>query len=155
MTFSASFTIKSTLLAAALAMAGLPAIANEGTIGARQGQFKIMALNIGVLGGMARGTVEYDAAQAQIAADNLAAISQLNQAFNWPEGSDMMAATTNRALPAIWENQDDFLAKWAAFGTAATGLQAAAGNGLEAMQAALGPVGGSCGACHDAYRQPQ
>ncbi|MGB0353371.1 MAG: hypothetical protein ACPGDA_05225 [Paracoccaceae bacterium] len=23
------------------------------------------------------------------------------------------------------------------------------------MQAALGPVGGSCGACHDAYRQPQ
>ena len=155
MTFSASFTTKSILLAAALAMAGLPAFANEGAIGARQGQFKIMALNIGVLGGMARGTVEYDAAQAQIAADNLAAISQLNQAFNWPEGSDMMAAMTNRALPAIWENQDDFFAKWAAFGTATTGLQAAAGSGLEAMQAALGPVGGSCGACHDAYRQPQ
>jgi len=155
MTFSASFTTKSILLAAALAMAGPLAFANEGAIGARQGQFKIMALNIGVLGGMARGTVEYDAAQAQIAADNLAAISQLSQAFNWPEGSDMMAATTNRAWPAIWENQDDFLAKWAAFGTAATGLQAAAGNGLEAMQAALGPVGGSCGACHDAYRQPQ
>ena len=30
-----------------------------------------------------------------------------------------------------------------------------AGNGLEAMQAAVGPVGATCGACHDAYRQPQ
>ena len=76
MTFYASFTIKSTLMASALAVAGLPAFANEGAIGARQGQFKIMALNIGVLGGMARGTVDYDAVQAQIAADNLAAISQ-------------------------------------------------------------------------------
>ena len=87
MTFSASFTTKSILLAAALAMAGLPAIANEGAIGARQGQFKIMALNIGVLGGMARGTVEYDAAQAQIAADNLAAISKLIQPLTGPKAA--------------------------------------------------------------------
>lgn len=155
MTVLTKLTVKSTLVAACLTMATLPAVANEGAIDARQGQFKIMALNIGVLGGMARGNLDYDAAQAQIAADNLVAISQVNQAFNWPEGSDMMAATTNRALPAIWENTDDFAAKWMAFGTAATGLQAAAGSGLEAMQAALGPVGGSCGACHDAYRQPQ
>lgn len=155
MTVLTKLTVKSTLVAASLAMATLPAFANEGAIGARQGQFKIMALNIGVLGGMARGNIDYDAAQAQIAADNLVAISQLNQAFNWPQDSDIMAATPNRALPAIWENPDDFAAKWMAFGTAASGLQAAAGTGLEAMQAALGPVGGSCGACHDAYRQPQ
>ena len=43
-------------------------------VGARQGQFKIMALNVGVLGNMARGNTEYDAGQASAAAANLVAL---------------------------------------------------------------------------------
>lgn len=124
-------------------------------LAARQGQFRIMALNIGIVGNMARGNTEYDAAMAQLAADNLVAISTVNQTPHWPEGSDNMAIDNTRALPAIWDNQDDFLSKWQAFGAAAQGLQAVAGDGLEALQAAVGPVGGACGACHDDYRQPQ
>ena len=122
---------------------------------ARKGQFQIMALNLGVLGNMARGNTAYDAAQATAAAANLVAIASLDQGFHWPEGTDNMSIDGTRAEPAIWDNLPDVIAKWQAFGAAATGLSAEAGNGLDALRAALGPVGGSCSACHDAYRAPE
>jgi len=151
MIFRTSFLTLVAIAAASTTMAqDLPA-----PVQARQGQFQIMALNVGVVANMARGNTEYDAAAAQAAADNLVAISMLDQSFHWPEGTDNMALDGTRALPAIWENLPDVVEKWGAFGAAAEGLAAVAGNGLEGMQAALGPVGGSCGACHDAYRAPE
>jgi hypothetical protein len=57
-----------------------------------------------------------------------------------------------RALPEIWENLADFQEKYMAFGAAAEGLAAVAGDGLDPMRAAFGPVGAACGACHDATR---
>jgi cytochrome c556 len=33
-------------------------------------------------------------------------------------------------------------------------LQGAAGT-LDGLRASIGPVGGACGACHKAYREPQ
>jgi cytochrome c556 len=142
---------------AAMAIGGAAAIAQDvpAAVEARQGQFKLMALNIGVLGNMARGNVDYDAAQASTAANNLVAISMLDQSFHWPEGTDNMSIDGTRALPAIWADLPDVVMKWQAFGAAATGLAAEAGNGIDALRAALGPVGGTCGACHDAYREPQ
>lgn len=150
------------MIAAIAAVAGI-AITTTATfaqdvpaaVGARQGQFKLMALNVGVLGNMARGNTAYDATQASAAAANLVAIAMLDQSFHWPEGTDEMSIEGTRALPAIWENLPDVVMKWQAFGAAATGLAAEAGNGLDAMRTALGPVGGTCGACHDAYRAPQ
>lgn len=143
-------------LAAALTL-GTAAIAQDlpAPVEARQGQFRIMALNIGVLGQMARGNTEYDAAQAQAAADNLVAISTLDQSFHWPEGTDNFLIEGTRALPAIWENPEGFAERWAAFGTAAEALAAVAGDGLDGMRGAVGPVGGSCGACHDDFRQSE
>jgi cytochrome c556 len=119
---------------------------------ARQGQFKMMGLNIGVLVAMARGEADYDADRAQAAADNLVTLSSIDQSFHWPEGSDNMTLVGTRALPEIWDNLPDVLEKWGAFGAAADGLAAAAGEGLDPMRAALGPVGNSCSACHDDYR---
>jgi cytochrome c556 len=152
-------TARSTLLTIGLVAStvmGLPALAQDvpAAVQARQGQFQIMALNIGVVGNMARGNAEYDAEAAQAAADNLVAISMLDQSFHWPEGTDNMSIDGTRALPAIWENLPDVVAKWQAFGAAAQGLAEVAGTGLEPMRAAVGAVGGTCGACHDAYRQP-
>ena len=66
-----------------------------------------------------------------------------------------MSMEGTRALPAIWENQADLGAKWSALGEAAKGLQAAAGTDAAAIGAALGAVGGTCKACHDAYRAPE
>ncbi|MEJ6388634.1 c-type cytochrome [Gymnodinialimonas ulvae] len=147
----------STALAAALA-GGLSLGATAGghggnpAVDARQGQFQIMALNIGVLGNMARGNTDYDAGAAQAAANNLLTISQLDQQFHWPEGTDNASIEGTRALPAIWEDGSRVLEIWGEFGTGAEGLAAVAGDGLDAMRAALGPVGASCGSCHDDYR---
>ena len=123
-------------------------------IDARQGQFKIMALNLGVLGGMARGEIDYDAEAAQRAADTIVAISSVDQSLLWPEGSDNFALDTTRAEPSIWEDNADFLAKWTQMGEAAVAMQQAAAD-PDALGGALRQLGGSCGACHDAHRGPE
>ncbi|ETX16470.1 cytochrome C [Roseivivax halodurans JCM 10272] len=131
-----------------------PAVAQDfdGHLKARQGMFRIMAINLGIIGDMAKGDAEYDAEMAQTAADNLVAVSQTNPLVLFPEGSSSEALEGTRALPAIWDNTDDLLAKWSAFGEAAGGLQQVAGDGREALGPALGPVGDACSACHDEYR---
>jgi cytochrome c556 len=147
-------SILASIVALAAMGTGIAATAQDlpAPVQARQGQFQIMALNIGVLGNMARGNTEYDAEAAQTAANNLVTMSQIDQSFHWPEGTDNFALDGTRALPAIWENLPDVIEKWQAFGSAAEGLAAVAADGLEPMRAALGPVGGTCGACHDDYR---
>ena len=143
--------IGATTLAAALA---LPAMAQDNpAVGARQGQFKIYLQNFGVIGGMAQGRIDYDAAAAQTAADNLFHITRLDQISMWPEGTDSMAIDGTRAKPEIWDNLDDFVSKYVALQTAVVALQAAAGTGLDGMRAAVGPVGAACQACHQSYRE--
>jgi cytochrome c556 len=63
-----------------------------------------------------------------------------------------MSLIGTRALPEIWENLADFQEKYGALGAAATGLAEVAGDGLDPMRAAFGPVGAACGACHDSYQ---
>lgn len=59
----------------------------------------------------------------------------------------------SRAKPEIWTNWDDFVAKAQAANEAANALVAAAETGdLAQIQAAFGPLGQACGACHDTYR---
>ena len=122
---------------------------------ARQGLMWTSALNLGILGKMAKGEMAFDAAQAQLAADSIVAISQVNMGILWPEGSDNFSSDFTRADPKIWENPDDFAAKWADFGKAAKGLQAAVAAGQAALGPAMGAAGGSCKACHDNYRGPK
>jgi cytochrome c556 len=124
-------------------------------VAARQGHMRVMALNIGVLGGMARGDADYDAEAAQTAADNLLIMTTLSHRFYWPEGTDNASIEGTRALPAIWEEGSRVGEYAGQLNTAAQGLAAAAGGGLDAMRAALGPVGNACGACHDDYRAEQ
>ncbi len=149
--------IRAAAVATALGALALPAIAQDfaGEVGARQGMFKIMGLNVGVLGGMARGNIPYDAEAAQVAADNLVAVSGINPLNMFPAGSDNAALGTTRAKPEIWANVPDVGAKWAAFGEAAVAMQAAAGTGAEAIGPALGALGGTCQSCHEAYRGPE
>lgn len=121
-------------------------------VDARQGHMQVMALNIGVLGNMARGNADYDADSAQAAANNLLTISQLDQRFYWPVGTDNATIENTRALPAIWEAGSRVGEIGGEYSAAVEGLAAVAGDGLDAMRAALGPVGAACGACHDDYR---
>lgn len=126
--------------------------AMQTAINARQGIFQNYQLMLMTLGGMARGTVEYDAATAQAAADNLVALTQLDARFSWPAGSDNFSVDGTRAKPEIWENFDDVVSKAVALNEAAVALAAVASDGQGALGPAVGAVGSACGACHDDYR---
>jgi cytochrome c556 len=70
----------------------------------------------------------------------------------FPEGS---AAPNSRALPAIWQNKTDFIAKANAFGDAAARLKQLGDAGETAGYAAQAQiVQGACAACHKLYRAP-
>jgi len=142
-------------LVGALAAGAATAQSVEDTVAARQGQFKLFALHIGPLVGMAQGNMPYDADLAQAAADNLVKLTTLDQSLLWPEGSDNFSMDGTRALPAIWENPEDFVAKLAALQEGTQAMQAVAGDGLDAVRGALGGIAGACSACHQAYRAPQ
>lgn len=145
------------LLAASISLTGGAAFAQDAdaAIKARQGQFRLMALNLSYLGAVAKGEAEYNAERAQAAADNLVTVSNINQGFNWPEGSSQLDIANTRAKPEIWENLDDVIAKWQDFGSAAQKMQSAAGEGPDEIRAAIGAVGGTCKACHERYRAEQ
>lgn len=138
-------------LSAALA---LPVMAQDmDAVEARQGQFKLYGHNLAVLGGMAQGRMDYDATMAQTAADNLFHLTRHDQSRLWPEGTDSSMVMETRAKAEIWENLDDFTAKFVALQEASVALQGAAGNGLDALRPAVGAVGQACGACHEDYRE--
>ncbi len=141
-------------LVASTAIAGGHAGPLDAAMGARQAQMKLYSFNLGILGGMAQGKAEYDAAAASAAASNLAALSTMDQSAMWPQGSDSASLEGSRALPAMWENFPDVIEKGTALATAAAAMNENAGNGLEALQASMGALGGTCGACHKVYRAP-
>ncbi len=148
-------TPSKTILAAAFGAAfAVPALAEENpAIGHRQAQFQLYAHNLAVLGGMAQGKIDYDAAMAQTAADNLFHITRHDQGRMWPEGTSTADTDATRALPAIWDNLDDFTAKFADLQDASVALRDVAGDGLDTMRPAVGALGDACGACHEDYRQ--
>ncbi|WP_425085770.1 c-type cytochrome [Ruegeria profundi] len=145
--------------------AGLFSVAAIGTAIAHQSEnpavkartsiMQLYAFNLGTLGGMAKGEVDYDAEAATRAANNLVVLTQIDQSAMWPQGSDNVSDPSSRALPAIWENFPDVGAKGQAMADAAVAMQAAAGQDVEALKAAMGDLGGSCSACHKAYRAPK
>jgi len=125
----------------------------DDAIKARRAFYTLLGANFGPLVAMAKGEVDYDAAQAQLFADNLALMGVYNPLPSMPEGSskDDRAGKT-RALAKIWSNFDDFKSKLKDFQTAATNIKAEAGKGRGALGAAVGKLGGTCKACHDDYR---
>ena len=121
---------------------------------ARQSLMHLYAFHLGPLGAMAKGEMDYDAEVASVAATNLASLAALNQMAMWPEGTDSETIEGTRALPAIWQDGSEVGKMADDLATATAALAETAGDGLDAVRAGLGPVGGACGACHKAYRAP-
>ena len=146
---------KTALMIGAVALTlGTLAFADEGHEGqdpsvvARKSHMQLYAHNLGILGGMAQGKIDYDAQAAQNAADNMVALAGMEQGTYWPEGT----AEGTKALPAIWENLDDFLDKEDGLHTASLAAAEVAGTDLESLQGAMAGLGGACSACHREYR---
>lgn len=121
----------------------------------RHGLMLQMATDLGVLGGFAKGTTPYDAAIATKAAANVAAVASVLSMAQFPAGSEAGKSADSFALADIWAKQDDFLAKIVDLNNAADAMKTAAATDAAAIGAAMAQLGGACGSCHKAYRQPE
>ncbi|HRP79898.1 MAG TPA: cytochrome c, partial [Aquamicrobium sp.] len=104
-----------------------------------------------ILGPIAQGRADFDAATVNEALAKLETNAEGGADIDalWPEGSD---TGDTKAAPAIWENFDAFKAESEKYAQAVAAAVAAAPQDLAAFQAAFGPVGASCGSCHENYR---
>ena len=122
---------------------------------ARQAHMQLYGFNLGALGAMAKGEVEYDAEAAKALAGNFAALAAFNQAAYWTPGtSNAELGNETRALPKIWEAGSTAGQISQELAAAAAELAAVAGDGQAALGAAIGAAGKACGDCHKAYRAP-
>jgi len=94
---------------------------------------------------MAKGAVAFDADAAQIALQSMIEASAKAVTAFETNATD----PKSEALPAIWENWDDFVAKSEDLDFA---LEAWDVSSLGSLQAGMGNVGAACGACHKTYR---
>lgn len=125
----------------------------EPPVAARHHQMQMVAYHIGVLGAVAKGEVDYDAAMVSAAASNLAALASMAPATLWVEGTEQGTATGSRAKAEIWSDPEGFATRFKAMADAATTLMDA--GDLDAVRAGMGALGGSCKACHEKYRGPK
>ena len=124
----------------------------EDATATRQAVFKLLAFNIGPIVGMARGTVEFDAAIAERNAKRIAALA--------PMIPELIGAMDTRefdveteALPVAWEQPDELAEKAEELVAAAnTFANTAAGGDQAATLGGLRALGGACGNCHDTFR---
>lgn len=148
---------KSLLMAIVMTLpAGVAFSADEfdGAVKARKAEMTLRAFNLGQLGAMAKGQMEYNADVAKAAADNLKVLSSLNGMAMWPKGSDNVAlGDKTNALPALWENFPKAIEATKALSAAVDVMADAAGKDLASLQGAMGPVGAACGSCHKQFRK--
>ncbi len=122
---------------------------------ARNAHMSLYSFNLGLLGDMAKGTIDYDAAKATEAASDLAALAAFTQSSYWVEGTAQGDVDGSRAKAEIWSDAAGWAEKMELMKTGSASLAAVAGNGLEALQGGIGDAGAACGACHKAYRGPR
>lgn len=147
------------LLATCVTALAFPALAQdmspaERAHALRQAHMSLYSANLGPLVGMARGEIDYDAEMAAMRAGNIASYAGVDLRPYLVEGSSSDDLEDSRALPAIWQDVEDFASKQADLAEAAQAAAAAAPDGRDAFVAAFQGVGQACGDCHETYREP-
>lgn len=142
-----------TLAAAAMTLA-LPASAQfakpEDAIKYRKASLTVMATHFGRVAAMASGRMPFD---AKVAADN-AALAETMSKLPWAAFGEGTDKGETRAKPEIWKEQAKFKEAADKMQAEMAKLSVAAKTGnLDTIKAAVGGVGQSCKACHDAYRK--
>lgn len=120
---------------------------------ARQGLMDLIVWEAGPLFEMAKGDIDYDAELATAKAENLAALSRYaGESLFLPESSTEELGDATRALPAIWEREEDFHAAFDDLREKAEDVVANADKGQDELRAAVAKLGNSCGNCHESFR---
>ena len=130
--------------AAALALLALP-------LGASEGQMEYRQHTMAAVGG--HTTALFDILTGKVAhTGHLAAHAEALKAMSGLAGTLFPAGSEGGdALPAIWEDSDDFAERLSAFQAAAGNLSDVVAAGGEVMPAAM-QLGQACKGCHDNYR---
>lgn len=146
-----SVLLKSFTLAAIISVSALPVapVSAQDAIAERQQAMKSVGGAMRVVGGMARGQVDFDAAAALEAFETMNEVAGRYGSL-FPEGSETGGDT--EAKDTIWSDRAGFEAEVAKFESATAAAIAAAPQDLESFRAVFGPVGQSCGSCHEGYR---
>ena len=140
--------VTKTVVAALILSAGMAFAAGKSTDPdaiARQTLMGTVGMNTKILGDMAAGKAEFDAAKAEAAKVALTEAAGKIPATFKPQGTD----AESKAKPEIWTNWEDFLLKADALTKAATALDTTT---IEGVQAGMGGVGGACKDCHTKNR---
>lgn len=123
----------------------------EDAIKYRQSALFVMQQNFARLAGMAQGRIPFDAKQA---ADS-AATAEFASKLPWVafgDGTDKGGNT--KAKAEIWKDKARFQDYAEKMQAELIKVNAAAKTGnLDAIKAAIGPAGGTCKTCHDAFRE--
>jgi cytochrome c556 len=122
-------------------------------VAARHAQMQMIGYHTGLLGGVAKGEMAYDAAMVDAAASNIASLAAIERATMWIEGTEQGVADDSRAKTEIWSDAEGFDAAFEKLETAATAMVGAAD--AAAVGAGMGDLGGACKACHEEYRGPK
>jgi cytochrome c556 len=127
---------------------------NKGAIEARQGEMELRSFFAGPLFAMAKGKIPYDAVKAQMLADNLVKLMDIDISSSWVKGTDNTAYPDDTtALPEIWTTYPEISKYGEKYTTAVNELAAVAGNGEKALKSKVGALGKSCKGCHDEFRE--
>ena len=134
------------IVAMVLSGAAIPAHSVENpVVQKRMDLMKEIKSAIGVLGGMAKGTIAFDVVAATAAQTTLIEQSELVATTFEANETD----PKSEALPSIWENWDTFVEMADDLTFAAEGLDV---TSLDGVRGGLGNIGASCGACHKKFR---
>ena len=123
------------------------AVAQGDPVAARKANFKMAADAMKAVKGVADAGGPTTAAVPE--AEKLVSVARSNSG-HFPTGS---GTGDTKAKPDIWNNKADFDSKFKNFETASLKLvEVAQAGDAKALGAQFGQVGGTCKACHDAYR---
>ncbi len=147
MTFSNPFASLRALAGAAVLVTALPCAASQGDIDYRHHTMEAIGGHMQSLFDILRGKVDHSD-HLSVHATALASLAEITPTL-FPAGS---GGDDTDALPAIWENPEDFAERLDAFKEAGAGLRAAAESGGD-VRAAAQQLGQACKGCHDNYRK--
>lgn len=138
------------LAAAAIAAVGVTTSVSADVAQQRDKLMRMSGGAMGALGAMAKGETEFD---ARLAAVGLQALNTVAVVFGdyYPEGSQSTEGKYYGS-PKIWEDRAGFEAAVAEFEKATAAAMEAKPADKEAFVAVFGPIGKTCGDCHEKYR---
>jgi len=118
----------------------------------RQSVFSLLGSNMGPLGGMAKGKIDFDAKAIEKHALRINQLSYMLADYNRTDTSSFNVKSD--ALDKVWKETDLFAEKIKALNESSANLMLIAKTGDEnAMKKAIGGVGKSCGGCHDDFKK--